>query len=98
MKERAPVRLKVVGGVLALIGITTVIGATGGSEMTRSEVDWNIAIACLLIVVGAGLWLDARWAWPIALLVTASAIGLGFYLLAQPTSRTPARPSSLSTC
>ena len=65
MKERAPVRLKVVGGVLALIGITTVIGATGGSDMTRSEVDWNIAIACLLIVVGA-VCLDARWAWPIA--------------------------------
>ena len=83
-KERAPVRLKVVGGVLALIGITTVIGATGGSDMTRSEVDWNIAIACLLIVVGAGLCLDARWAWPIALSVATSAIGLGFYLLAHP--------------
>ena len=82
--DRAPFRLKIVGGVLVLVGTTTVIGATGGSDMTISEVDWNIVIACLLIVVGAGLCLDARWAWPIALLVAASAIGLGFYLLAQP--------------
>jgi len=52
--------------------------------MTRSDVDWNIAIACLLIVVGAGLCLDARWSWPIALSVATPAIGLGFYLLAQP--------------
>jgi peptidoglycan/LPS O-acetylase OafA/YrhL len=85
VKERAPVRLKLVGGVLALVGIITVIGATGvQTDMTGSEVAWNIAIGCLLSVVGAGLCLDARWAWPIALLVAASAIGLGFYLLAQP--------------
>jgi len=82
--DRAPFRLKVVGGVLAVLGIITVIGATGGSDMTKSEMAWNVAIACLLIVVGAGLCLDARWAWPIALLVAASAIGFGFYLLAQP--------------
>jgi peptidoglycan/LPS O-acetylase OafA/YrhL len=84
MTERAPFRLKVVGSVLAVVGIISVIGATGGYDMTKSEAAWNIAIACLLIVVGAGLCLDARWAWPIALLVAASAIGLGFYLLAQP--------------
>jgi peptidoglycan/LPS O-acetylase OafA/YrhL len=82
--DRAPFRLKVVGGVVAVLGITTVIGATGGSDITKSEMAWNVATACLLIAVGAGLCLDARWAWPIALLVAASAIGLGFYLLAQP--------------
>jgi peptidoglycan/LPS O-acetylase OafA/YrhL len=84
MTDRAPFRLKVVGGVLSVVGIITVIGATGGYDMTKSEVAWNIGIACLLIVVGAGLCLDARWAWPVAVLVAASAIGLGLYLIAQP--------------
>jgi hypothetical protein len=84
MTDRAPFRLKVVGGVLAVVGIITVIGATGGSDMTKSGVAWNITVACLLIIVGAGLCLDARWAWPIALLVGASAIGLGSYLWVQP--------------
>ena len=85
MTDRAPFRLKVVGGVLAVVGIITVIGATGvQTDMTGSEVAWNITVGCLLSVVGAGLCLDARWAWPIAVLVAASAIALGFYLLSQP--------------
>jgi hypothetical protein len=85
MTDRAPARLKVVGGFLALVGIITVIESTGTqTDMTRSEVGWNIGIGFLLIIVGAGLCLDARWAWPIALLVAASAIALGFYLLSQP--------------
>ena len=61
------------------------IGATGGAgDITRGEVAWNIAIACLLIVVGVGLCLDGRWAWPLALLVSGFAIGLGLYLMMQP--------------
>src|SRR5580765_8456591 len=85
MTDRAPFRLKVVGGLLAVVGIITVIGATDmQTDMTGSEVIWNLAVGCVLIVVGAGLCLDARWAWPIALLLAACVIALGFYLLAQP--------------
>ena len=84
MTDRAPFRLKVVGGAQAVVGVISIIGATGGYDMTRSEAAWNVVIACILIVAGAGLCLDARWAWPIALLVAVSAIGLGSYLWVQP--------------
>jgi peptidoglycan/LPS O-acetylase OafA/YrhL len=85
MTDRAPARLKVVGGIFAVVGVITVIDATGPQPDTSTwDVAWNIAIAFLLIVIGTGLCLNDRWTMPIALLMAASAVGLGLYVMVQP--------------
>jgi hypothetical protein len=83
--EKAPARIRVAGGFFVLVGVITIIGATGApGDLTHTEVVWNIAIASAVTVLGAALCFDARWAWPPALLGAASAIGLGLYTFVQP--------------
>jgi hypothetical protein len=83
--ERAPVRLKVAGALLAFIGSLTVIGALlDSSGGTGVAIAGNVDAGGVVLIAGLGLLLDARWAWWLTLLVAIGAAGLGIYILDQP--------------
>ncbi len=87
--QRMPFVLRVIGGILALLGLMN-IGAfflvPEGAQMDTSAADiaWNVGTSAVLVVTGLGLVLGAKWSWPLALVLSVAFIVLGVYLSAQP--------------
>ena len=66
-------------------GSSPLIGSTDEwGDLTRSEQWLNLGIGCLLTLVGVGLCLSERWAWPPAVAIAVASVGLGLYVMAQP--------------
>ena len=83
---RAPARLKVVGAFVGVVGALTILGALFDrtTRMTTAEVTGNVIGGAIATVIGVGLLLSQRWAWPLALALAAGAIGLGVYTMTLP--------------
>ena len=87
--QRMPFVLRVIGGILAFIGLMNIaafVFVPEGAQMDANTADiaWNVGTSAVLIVAGFGLVLGARWSWPLALVLSVGFIILGAYLAAQP--------------
>jgi drug/metabolite transporter (DMT)-like permease len=87
--QRMPFVLRVIGGILAFLGIMSVLAfflvpEGAQMDMTASDIAWNVGTAIVLVVTGFGLVLGARWSWPLAVALAVTFMVLGVYLAAQP--------------
>src|SRR4051794_26285805 len=87
--QRMPFVLRVIGGILAFLGLMS-IGAfflvPEGAQMDMSTPDiaLNVGTSAILIATGLGLVLGARWSWPLALALSVAFIVFGVYASVQP--------------
>jgi len=85
VKNPAPVRLKIVGLVLLLVGA---LGITDGLSRTRdlSLLDplEFLPFGVFPFLAGLGLIFDNPWAWALGLLVAGALVVVGVYVMAQP--------------
>jgi peptidoglycan/LPS O-acetylase OafA/YrhL len=91
--HRMPFVLRVIGGILAFLGITNVLAfffVPEGAQIdtTAPDAAWNVGTSTVLVVTGLGLVLGARWSWPLALALSVAFIGFGLFLSAQPGDMT----------
>jgi len=87
--QRMPFVLRVIGGLLAFIGlmnIASLLFVPEGAQMdtTTADIAWNVGTSAVLIVTGFGLVLGAKWSWPLALVLSVAFVILGVYLSLQP--------------
>lgn len=91
-EERAPLRVKIVGGLLLFDGAMTLVSAIAPNDMTGSQIGASVAIGVFLSLTGAALLLDARWGWPPAVFTAAATLVLGVVTLGRTRVRTPEHP------
>src|SRR4249919_2439624 len=77
-----PKGLRIVGGFMVLFAIFAIASpflAPEGSDFGLTPVDliMNIGIALLLLVAGIGFLFQARWSWPLGVVIASLAIVVG---------------------